>query len=293
MKALAVALVGLISWAGGAAAQQQPAAAAAPEPTPAWNTWIDGRFVGVVDHASNQQSFGSYTTLGADKAVSPWLTLGLGVGYEHFVTQSWALPDVSSTENGVGLQPYATARLSPNFFLTAFGAVTRVFYNASLGSSGGAQFDAWRWLGGGNLMGVWHDGNWRLQPTLTVLYGQENQDGYTTTTGATVAPQTLPFGRISFGPEVGYAFRKPEAWAIEPFVFARGNYDYVQPNVAVFNGAIFSSAQHGPLSASLGGGLSFNTKQGFYLRLQGSNESVGQGGFDVWLAQVRGGWKFN
>jgi outer membrane autotransporter protein len=290
MKALALALAGLISWAGLAAAQQP---AAAPEPSPTWNTWFDGRIVGVVDRNSNQQTFGSYATLGADKQVSRWLTLGMGIGYEHLVTQNWALQGVSSIENGVGLQPYATAQLSPNIFLTAFGAVTRVFYNASLGSNGNAQFNAWRWMGGGNLLGVWHEGDWRLQPALTVLYGQENQEGYTTSTGTSVASQSLPFGRISLGPEVGYTFRKPEAWAIEPFVFARGNFDYVQPNAAVLNGTIFTSSQHGPFSAALGGGLSFATKQGFTLRLQVSNESVGQNGLDVWLGQIRGGWKFN
>jgi hypothetical protein len=32
---------------------------------------------------------------------------------------------------------------------------------------------------------------------------------------------------------------------------------------------------------------------GFYLRLQASNESVGPSGLDVWLGQIRGGWKFN
>ena len=290
MKSFLLALASLIPWVGLAAAQQLPAA---PEPSPTWNTWLDGRFVGVVDRTANQQTFGSYATVGADKSVSPWLTLGLGVGYEHLITQNWAVQGVSSLENGVSLQPYATAQLSPNIFLTAFGAVTRVSYNAGLGNGANAQFGAWRWLGGGNLVGVWHEENWRLQPTLTVLYGQENQEGYTTTTGTSVSPQSLPFGRISFGPEIGYAFRQPEAWALEPFVFARGNYDYVQPNVAVFNGAIFTSSQHGPFSASLGGGLSLNTKQGFYLRLPASNESVGQGGLDVWLGQIRGGWKFN
>jgi hypothetical protein len=29
------------------------------------------------------------------------------------------------------------------------------------------------------------------------------------------------------------------------------------------------------------------------VRLQASNESVGQSGLDVWLGQIRGGWKFD
>lgn len=290
MKSFLLALAGLFSCPGLALAQQPPAAT---ERTPTWNTWFDGRIVGVADRASNQQTSGSYATVGADKQVSSWLTLGLGVGYEHLVTQSWALPGVDSVGNGVGLQPYATAQLSPNIFLTGFGAITRLSYNAALGGGVNAQFGAWRWLGGGNLTGVWHEENWRLQPQLTVLYGEENQEGYTTSAGTSGAPQSLPFGRISFGPEVGYTFRQPDAWALEPFVFARGNYDYVRPGVSVFNGATFSSSQHGPFSASLGGGLSLNTRQGFYVRLQASNESVGQNGLDVWLGQIRGGWKFN
>lgn len=166
-------MAGVFSWAGFAAAQQP---AAAPEPAPTWNVWFDGRIVGVVDRSSNQQTSGAYATMGADKQVSPWLTLGMGLGYEHLVTHNWTLHGVDTVENGVGLQPYATAQLSPNIFLTAFGAVTRVSCNAALGSGVNAQFGAWRWLGGGNLVGVWHEENWRLQPMLTVLYGQENQE---------------------------------------------------------------------------------------------------------------------
>lgn len=127
---------------------------------------------------------------------------------------------------------------------------------------------------------------------MTVLYGQENQEAYTTSASATAAPLSLPFGRISVGPEIGYSIVKPEAWALEPYIVARGNFDYVRPSVSVISAGTFTSSQQGPFSATLGAGVQLNTKQGFNARLQATNESVGQPGLDVWLGQVRGGWKF-
>jgi hypothetical protein len=285
MKTTAGLTAALIFMAGTAVAQQ-------PVDPTTWSTWGDTRILGVVDNVAQQQTFGVYGMLGADTKVQPWLTLGMGVGYENLNTQSWSGSGARTIENGVGLQPYATFQLNPNIFLTAFAAVTRVSYDAVLSPGVTGQFNAWRWLGGGNLTGVWHDGAWRFQPSLIVLYGQEDQDGYTTSAGTSVSPQQLPFGRISLGPEVGYAFARPGAWAFEPFVFARGNVDYVQPNVSVVTGTTIASAQHGAWSGSLGGGFSINTRQGFFARVQASNESVGQYGESVWLGEFRGGWKF-
>lgn len=133
----------LLVFASGVAAQSPPA-----ETTAHWNVYVEGRLLGVTDRTSNQQTLGSYVTLGADKGVSPWLTLGLGVNYEHLFTRNWSVPGASTSEDGWGLQPYATARLSPNLYFTPFAAATRLTYNASLGAGQTAQFGAWRWLAG-------------------------------------------------------------------------------------------------------------------------------------------------
>jgi Autotransporter beta-domain len=280
---------GLVLAATAALAQETPGDQALPKK---WNIWVESRLFGVVDSVAQQQTLGVTALVGADTKVLPWLTAGLSVGYENFDTKT-VTTNLHTISNGVGLQPYLTAKLDPNFYLTAFGGFTRLDYNTALAPGIAGQFVAWRLLGGANLTGVWHDGDWRFQPDATIYYGGENQQGYTTNVGSTVAPITIPFGRISAGPEIGYAFRdSAKSMVIEPFIKAHVNFDYITNNVAIFNGATFASGNRGQWSASLGAGAVLNTARGFFARLEASNESVGMNGLSVWVGQIRGGWNF-
>ena len=294
--ARAVCVAAATAWLSGTAAAQDPAeqqirqeeAAGTPR---ASNLWTEGRLFGVTDSVSLQQSSGVVAVVGADTKPVPWLTTGLGVSYESFTTKNWST-NLATMSNGVGFLPYLSARLSPSLYVSAFGGITHLNYTTALAPGIGGQFDAWRLLGGAALTGVWRERSWRLQPEASFYYGGENQQAYTTSAGGAVAAQSIPFGRISAGPEIGYAFTKAGAWAIEPFVKAKGNFDYIVSNSSIFNGATFSTASRGQWSATLGAGATVNTSQGFFARLEASNESVFQNGLNIWLGQVRGGWNF-
>jgi hypothetical protein len=257
-----------------------------------WNAWLESRLYNINDAVTQQRSLGKNVTVGLDARALDWLTVGLGLAYEAFDTKTGAanLPTFST---GVGVQPYATARLSPNLFLTGFGGLSHIDYETAITPGQHGSFDAWRWLVGASLSGRWQDGGWRFQPTATVIHGAENQRAYTSSTGGFFPAQRIEFGRISLGPEIGYAFSDDsKAWALEPFVNLRGNFDYIPNTVAVFNGASFLGAGRSQWSAAAAVGAALNTKQGFSSRLQFSHESLGLNGLDIWLAQFRATWNF-
>jgi hypothetical protein len=287
----AASLMIVMLWSASDAAAQDPASQQEALPKK-WNVWTEGRLFGVTDSVAQQQSVGGSVIVGADNKVLPWLTAGLGVSYESFTTKTLAT-NLDTRSSGVGLLPYLTAQLNPKLYATAFGTFTHLDYTTALAPGIGGQFEAWRLLGGAILTGVWRDQSWRFQPDVTFYYGAENQSAYTTSAGGSVAAQSIPFGRISAGPEIGYVFTDAaKSWALEPFIKAKGNFDYITSNTALFNGATFTSANRGQWSATLGAGAALNTSRGFFARVEASNQSVGMSGLSVWLGQVRGGWNF-
>lgn len=259
---------------------------------PKWNVWAEGRVVGAVDSLAQTNALGFVGSSGADYKVLPWLALGMSVGVESFETK-FGTQGVRSGTTGLSAMPYAGFRLQDNVFLTAFAGISSIAYNNNPASGVTAQFQATRLFFGGALTGVWRDGPWRLQPTLSGTYGSENQNGYTDSIGNVVPGQTVTYGRISAGPEVGYTFADVRpGLSVEPFVTGRGNVDFSSSTVALFNGTpiVVRSSPLG--SGSLGAGVGLQFQNGFYLRALGSYESIGVSGLDIWSGVLRGGITF-
>jgi hypothetical protein len=300
MKAIVVVALAIVACAGSAVAQtpkesQGPTEAPAPPNTAErrdWNVWMEGRLFGINDRVGAQNSIGKYVMVGADNKPVDWLTLGAGISYENFDTKSGPT-NLPTTSHGVGFNPYVVARATPNLYLSLFGGITHVDYNTALAPGVTAQFDAWRPMIGTAVIGVWREGQLRIQPTASIVYGAENQRAYTTSQGVYIGPQSIEFGRITVGPEFGYAFSDAtKSWTFEPFINVRGNFDYIPGQGAVFNGATFVGGNRGQWSAAVAVGAALNTQKGAFLRLQASHESIGMNGLDIWLGSVRGGWNF-
>lgn len=263
-----------------------------PPPERKWNVAVENRLFGIADRQLGQNSLGIYVTPTADTQATPWLVLGLGLPYEHFETLTPAT-SLRTVSNGVGLQPFATARMTPNLFISGFARASHLDYSTAPVPGVSAQLDAWRWVGAGNLFGQFRDQGWRFQPSLGAVYGAEQQSAYTNSTGTGVAAQQLQFGRATAGQEIGHGFKAADAsWVLEPTVGLRLNYDYLTTSSVVFNGATFASGARGPWSGSAGVGLALETKQGFFARLQASYETIGMTGLDGWLGSMRAGVTF-
>ena len=222
----------------------------------------------------------------------PWLAVGMSVGIEGFETK-FGTAGVRSGTVGLSATPYVGVRLDDNIFVSAFAGITSINYTNNPAAAVTARFAALRILFGGSLTGVWRDGAWRFQPTLAGTYGSETQPAYQDSTGTNVNGQTVSYGRVSAGPEVGYTFYAPDKkWSAEPFVLAKAALDFASSNATTLNGQSVVLRPGTLGSGSLGGGFEMRFDTGLYIRLQGSYDSLGVSGLDVWSGLIRGGVTF-
>jgi hypothetical protein len=254
-----------------------------------WNAWIDGRLIGATDSVAQQSTFGFIGIGGVDYKLQPWLALGVTLGTETF-TNKLGTTGIRVAQNGFSVAPYVGVRLDPNVFLAGFAGFSHLNYNNTPLPGISAQFDAWRFIAGGSLTGVWRYGPWRLQPSVDVGYGSENQAGYTDTAGTAVPGQIVTYGRAWGGPEVGYRFDSPgRSWSVEPFVLARATVDFSSNNTQLVVGQ--GTVLRGQGSGGAGVGVQI-LGNGFNVRLDVTYDSIGVSGLDLWTGRLRGGWSF-
>jgi hypothetical protein len=257
-----------------------------------WNTWVEGRVVGSNDSLAQTNALGFAGTSGIDYKFQPWLAVGMSVGVETYETR-FGQPGVRTGTIGVSLAPYVGMRLSDNIFAEGFIGLTKLAYNTNPASGIVGNFDALRFFFGGGITGVWYEGRWRIQPGISGAYGTESQNGYTDSAANVVPGQTVSFGRITAGPEIGYSFKdENRGWSIEPFAMLKGAVDFASSPVVQFNGAPLIVRQGTQASALAGGGVALQLDRGFYLRVQGSYDSIGVSGLDVWSGRLRAGITF-
>lgn len=231
-----------------------------------WNVWGEGRLTGVRDRLANSNSAGFVGAVGFDYRFAPWITGGLSGAVESFETRLGA-PSTRIGTIGLSLAPYANVRLDPNVTATLFGAISSLSYDSNPAAGVSARFAAVRFLMGGAVTGQWQEGPWRFQPSVSLSYGTEQQQSYVDSAGTRVPEQTVNFGTIAAGPEIGYRFKSADgAWDIEPFATSRLNINYVNSSTAVFNNGV-QVATRGNVSGSLGGGLSVQSRDGLSARL--------------------------
>jgi hypothetical protein len=262
----------------------------APDPSSTrWNGWLDGRLVGATDSVGPQSAFGFIGAAGVDYKVMPWMTIGLSVGTETF-NNKFGIAGAYVSQTGISLAPYVGVRLDPNVFLSAFIGGTHLNYNSMPQPGQTAWFEAWRFMMGGSLTGVWRTGPWRLQPSVDIQYGSETQNAYTDSIGIQVPSQVVQYGRVRGGPEIGYRFESSDrGWSVEPFVLARVNIDLTSNNALLVNGQ--QVGLRGQASGGTGLGVVIHG-HGFNIRADAAYDSIGISGLDIWTGRLRGGWSF-
>jgi len=257
-----------------------------------WNMWMEGRVAGLNDSLAQTNTLGFAGAAGVDYKFLPWLALGMRVGGGTSETR-FGLPGVRTGTIGVSMVPYFGMRLHENVYAEGFVGLTKLNYNLNPAINVSGGFDAWRVFLGGALSGVWHDGGWRFQPSIMGAWGSETQNAYTDSASTAVPSQTITFGRIAAGPEIGYTFKDvSRGWTFEPFAILKGNIDFSSAPVYSIAGTpvVVRSGAQG--SGQLGGGLAMQLDDGFYLRVQASYDSLFVTGLDAWSGRIRAGKTF-
>jgi hypothetical protein len=257
-----------------------------------WNVWMEGRVIGATDSLARTNALGFMGAVGAGYTFLPWLSAGLAVGVEGFETKL-AMPGQRIGTTGLTAAPYVGFRFDENITATVFGGLTTITYNSNPATGVSAQFDSLRLFFGGGVSGTWRDGPWRFQPTLGGTFASEQMHGYTDSAGTVVPSQTLTYGRVSAGPEIGYTFwQSDQRWSVEPFVMAHANIDFTSTNLTGLNGQSLLLRPGTQGSGTAGVGFDLRFPIGFSLRAQASYESIGVAGLDVWQGVLRGSLSF-
>lgn len=257
-----------------------------------WNAWTEARVIGGSDTLTRSRALGFIASGGLDYKFQPWLAAGLTLGVENFGSQL-GTAGVGLNTLGFSAVPYLGFRLSESVYASAFAGVSTINYNTTPAVGVSAAFSATRLFMGTSLIGNWHYGAWRFQPTLMGTIGTEMQNGYVDSIGNDVSAQSASFGRIVFSPEIGYGITSVEhGWALEPFVLARIGMDFASNTVAVTNGQSVI-VRPGTLGfGGLGGGVAMQLQNGGYFRGQGSYDSIGVTGLNLWSVVLRAGITF-
>ena len=257
-----------------------------------WNVWAEGRVAGLNDSLAQTTTLGFAGAAGVDYKFVPWLALGMSLGVETYETR-FGVPGVRTGTIGVSLVPYFGIRLHDNVYAEGFVGLTKLNYDLTPALAVSGSFDAWRVFFGGAVSGVWHDGPWRFQPSILGAYGSETQNAYTDSAGTAVPAQSITFGRIAAGPEIGYTVKDlSRGWTFEPFVLLKGNIDFSSAPVYSIAGTPFVVRSGAQASGQLGGGLAMQLDDGFYLRVQASYDSLFVSGLDAWTGRLRAGRTF-
>jgi hypothetical protein len=257
-----------------------------------WNAWTEARVIGGSDSLTRSRALGFIASGGVDYKFLPWLAAGLTLGVENFASQ-FGTAGVGLNTLGFSAVPYLGFRLSESIYASAFAGVSTINYNTTPAVGVSAAFNATRLFLGASVIGNWHYGAWRFQPALTGTVGTEMQNGYVDSIGNEVSGQSASFGRILLGPEIGYSITSVEhGWALEPFVLARIGVDFASSTVAVTNGQSVI-VRPGTLGfGGLGGGVAMQLQNGGYFRGQGSYDSIGVSGLNLWSVVLRAGIAF-
>jgi len=252
-----------------------------------YGLWFRGASAVVDQEKSGGAYSGTELSLGggADYRFGKDKLTGLAVAYERGNIDNTVFDNGGLTSEGATLAPYFGWRPMPALTLDGSVGVGSFEYNA-LRDDGtiGAQFDALRAFGSLNGTGAFRFGALRLSPTAGVLYLNEQQDGYTDSSGVSVSDQTVSLGRLSSGMEIGYTLGPQYiGFGLEPYTRFAGEWDFMQPDAAALTSG--ETLQYSPYGANLAGGLNLFNGDGLTGKFEGSLDSIGRADYENFTVQ--------
>lgn len=261
----------------------EPPAAALP---PGFDIWTEGHFQRWDSRKGAGDRSGDFAVayLGADYAVTPMLVIGALIEFDWMTDHSASL---NTDLNGAGWMagPYAAIKLSDNLFFDARVAAGQSSNSISPFGTYTDTFDTDRWLAKAGLTGNWQMGAFRLSPSASLIYAGETQGAYTDSLGFAIPEQTSRLGRLSFGPEIAYAFQAGDGLTVEPYASLTGMWDFDKQSALSSGGFVTAESD---VRAKAEAGVLVRSLSGTSLRLSGTYDGIGSrdvsaAGGQLWL----------
>jgi outer membrane protein OmpA-like peptidoglycan-associated protein len=255
--------------------------------------WIEGHFTRAEDEADlfDIESEFSIFHLGADIQVTENIIIGALASFDKAEEDATFFDEegaafLSHFIEGTGWMagPYMSARLRDNLFFNA-----RVAYGESdndltlFGFVNEDEFETERTLARAALTGNHVEGNWRVTPTLSVAYFEEEQQAYVSKTGVSIPSQTLQLGRAEFEPELAYRHELSTGTVIEPQLSVAAVWDFESPDDFSVRGVNISTDE---FRGRIESGLQVNWTGGNSMRIAGSYDGIGSSGYEAYSLEA-------
>lgn len=253
-------------------------------PPPTIDVWVEGHFQRWEDDAADADRSGKFGILyiGADYLVRPWLLVGALVQFDRMDDKS-AVLNTEVSGNGWMAGPYMSMKLSDNLIFDARAAWGQSDNEVDPFGVYSDEFETDRWLAKANLTGNWQFGRLRVTPSVGVIYVEERQKAYVDAVGVTISGQKASIGRLTFGPEFGYVFERPDGSVVEPHVSFTGMWDFDKDATTTINGLTVSNDD---FRVKVEGGVIVRAPTGLSFRTTLSYDGLGADDFSAWGGQV-------
>lgn len=239
------------------------------------NYWIKG--IGARFGADNSSFSGRTLDLlvGADKQISQNTIFGVLGGYGKADFSTVVNSNAGSFDAvGYHIGIYGGKKLSDTLMFDGMVAYTRSDYDNKSGAVSGS-FDASRITAAANFVGSIKQDNYKFMPTISFLYGFENQAAYTDSASVAHASRNIRTGRLSVGPKILFVAMPHNNGTVQPWVAAKWEYEFSNQSVAASTSLPDLSDQS---SARVSGGIDFKLQTNAKLSISadaggfGSNE---------------------
>ena len=237
-----------------------------------WDIWSEGRIAFFDSNSGQTGSMGVIHT-GIDYLVNEELLLGLRAQFD-WMGQDFA--ETSGNVNGTGWMagPYAMVKLGDNFYFDVSAVWGSSVNSISPYGTYIDEFTTTRWMINGSLVGEFTADNWTFRPTVSLLYIDEYQYGYTDSMSVAIPDQSVSLGELRFAPRISYENQLENGDLLVPWAEISGIYAFggsSNPGVSSL------AAKTMGISGGVKAGIDLKTVGGAMLNISGQYEGIGSG----------------
>ncbi|MCC2110703.1 MAG: autotransporter outer membrane beta-barrel domain-containing protein [Hyphomicrobiales bacterium] len=243
------------------------------------DVWIEAHYSQYADNigATNIDGRFGVVFFGADYLLTDAILIG-GLVQVDWLTEKGRRTSATRGEGtGVMAGPYVSIRLDQDVYFDA-----RFAWGVSGNSVSPVgiytdSFSTQRWLASAKLTGNWSSGNFRVTPSVGLIFAEERQESYVDALGLTVAAQTAALGRLVFGPEFAYRHTMPNGLVIEPHMSIMGLWDFNKPGAETAGGFVTAGSD---FRATVEAGVIVHSTSGLNVRAVGTYDGIGAAGYE-------------
>jgi outer membrane autotransporter protein len=143
----------------------------------------------------------------------------------------------------------------------------------------------------GQFTGDFDLDDWRINPSVSVVYFEENQQAYTDTLGIDIFGQTVKLGRATFGPTFSKTFKFTEEVDLTPNFKLRGVWDFEKTDIVNLNTGLALGTDD--LRARTEAGFTADFGSGTSLGLDGFYDGIGAENFEAYGVKINVNFAFD